>query len=106
MDTPISANTHVPFRKLRFGVVASEDAGHGDAQSAERLDVHRPYESGPDHDKIFHHISDEGFAAASIGQVHRAVLKDGRPVAVKIQYPDVKQVSLKRKRLLRLQLRS
>ena len=25
------------------------------------------------------------FAAASIGQVHRGVLKDGRPVAIKIQ---------------------
>ncbi|KAL9954092.1 hypothetical protein ACROYT_G041586 [Oculina patagonica] len=29
------------------------------------------------------------FAAASIGQVHRGVLKDGRPVAIKIQYPGV-----------------
>ncbi|HEX6255591.1 MAG TPA: AarF/ABC1/UbiB kinase family protein [Euzebyales bacterium] len=27
--------------------------------------------------------------AASIGQVHRATLADGRPVAVKIQYPDI-----------------
>lgn len=27
--------------------------------------------------------------AASIGQVHRATLPDGRPVAVKIQYPDI-----------------
>jgi predicted unusual protein kinase regulating ubiquinone biosynthesis (AarF/ABC1/UbiB family) len=38
------------------------------------------------------HFSDfeqEAFAAASIGQVHRATLNDGRAVAVKIQYPGV-----------------
>lgn len=37
----------------------------------------------------FTDLSDEPMAAASIGQVHRGVLRDGRQVAVKIQYPGV-----------------
>uniref|UniRef100_A0A3Q3MEQ6 NUMB like endocytic adaptor protein n=1 Tax=Mastacembelus armatus TaxID=205130 RepID=A0A3Q3MEQ6_9TELE len=34
-------------------------------------------------------FEDKPFAAASIGQVHHAVLKDGRDIAMKIQYPGV-----------------
>jgi predicted unusual protein kinase regulating ubiquinone biosynthesis (AarF/ABC1/UbiB family) len=34
-------------------------------------------------------IDEQWPLAASIGQVHRATLADGRPVAVKIQYPDI-----------------
>ncbi|HET6734096.1 ABC1 kinase family protein [Mycobacterium sp.] len=39
----------------------------------------------------FASFEDEPMAAASIGQVHRAVLCDGREVVVKIQYPGVAQ---------------
>jgi predicted unusual protein kinase regulating ubiquinone biosynthesis (AarF/ABC1/UbiB family) len=40
-------------------------------------------------DEIYSEFEEEAFAAASIGQVHRATLIDGRKVAVKIQYPGV-----------------
>ena len=40
-------------------------------------------------DEMFESIEEEAVAAASIGQVHRGVLLDGRKVAIKIQYPGV-----------------
>ncbi len=43
-------------------------------------------------DEIFESMEAEAFAAASIGQVHRAKLRDGRDVAVKIQYPLIDQI--------------
>jgi predicted unusual protein kinase regulating ubiquinone biosynthesis (AarF/ABC1/UbiB family) len=39
--------------------------------------------------ELFNEIEPDAFAAASIGQVHRAELLDGRAVAVKIQYPGI-----------------
>ncbi len=47
-------------------------------------------EYGRHPDAIFKKFERQPFAAASIGQVHRATLRDGSLVAVKVQYPGVR----------------
>ena len=62
-------------------------------------------ELGGEPEKVFERWDPLAFAAASIGQVHRAITRDGRAVAVKVQYPgiartvtsDVSNVSLLRR---------
>lgn len=48
-------------------------------------------ELGSPPERVFAEFDREPLAAASIGQVHAARLDDGRPVAVKIQYPGVEE---------------
>ncbi len=43
-------------------------------------------------EEVFHDFERESFAAASIGQVHRAVLESGETVAVKVQRPGIREV--------------
>jgi predicted unusual protein kinase regulating ubiquinone biosynthesis (AarF/ABC1/UbiB family) len=49
-------------------------------------------ELGASPEDIFQKFNTEPIAAASLGQVHEALLKDGRKVAVKIQYPDIEKI--------------
>src|SRR6202041_136466 len=49
-------------------------------------------ELGPDWETKFNAFTREAVAAASLGQVHRAILPDGREVACKLQYPDMPSV--------------
>ncbi|HEX2474597.1 MAG TPA: AarF/ABC1/UbiB kinase family protein [Lacipirellulaceae bacterium] len=46
-------------------------------------------ELGDDPENLFAEFDKHAFAAASLGQVHRARLKTGEEVAVKIQYPGI-----------------
>ncbi|WP_043336263.1 ABC1 kinase family protein [Belnapia moabensis] len=49
-------------------------------------------ELGPTWERRFASFGREAAAAASLGQVHRATLPDGRQVACKLQYPDMPSV--------------
>jgi ABC1 atypical kinase-like domain len=62
--------------------------------------------SRPEH--LFAEWDPEPIAAASIGQVHRAITRDGRAVAVKVQYPGIAEAiaaDLENVALLRRMLR-
>jgi predicted unusual protein kinase regulating ubiquinone biosynthesis (AarF/ABC1/UbiB family) len=48
-------------------------------------------ELGAEPEKLFASFDAEAFAAASLGQVHRARLRSGEEVVVKIQYPGVEK---------------
>ena len=46
-------------------------------------------ELGPDWRAKFSSFGEQAAAAASLGQVHKATAPDGRPLAVKLQYPEM-----------------
>jgi predicted unusual protein kinase regulating ubiquinone biosynthesis (AarF/ABC1/UbiB family) len=65
-------------------------------------------ELGAKVENYFTEISESAYASASIGQVHRGRLRDGREVVVKIQYPGVAEMvesDLKNLRMFLLSVR-
>jgi len=54
---------------------------------------------------VFSHFEREPIAAASLAQVHKATLKDGRVVAVKVQYPGIEEIVQNDLRNIRFLLR-
>jgi predicted unusual protein kinase regulating ubiquinone biosynthesis (AarF/ABC1/UbiB family) len=62
-------------------------------------------ELGQPLNKSFVHFDEQPFAAASIGQVHKATLHNGTPVVVKVQYPGVDEACESDLKQVRLALR-
>ncbi|ENU81607.1 hypothetical protein F975_00216 [Acinetobacter sp. ANC 3789] len=62
-------------------------------------------ELGQPLEKLFTHFNETPFAAASIGQVHRATLNNGQDVVVKVQYPGVDHACESDLKQIRLALR-
>ena len=62
-------------------------------------------QAGKKLNEVFSFFDETPFASASIGQTHRAILKDGTKVVVKIQHPEVARLIATDLALFRLALR-
>lgn len=84
MDGALPAAAEPVFRKVLSKLQASAPSLSWDvAQAVLREELGSI-------DEHFASIEEEPFAAASIGQVHRGTLQDGVEVAIKIQYPGIR----------------
>ncbi|MBY6217387.1 ABC1 kinase family protein [Qipengyuania aquimaris] len=98
---------HLRGAAMKLGQMISMDAGdllppelseilarlreRADFMPPNQLDKVLSAEWGKDWRKRFRRFEPRPIAAASIGQVHRAMLPDGRLLAIKVQYPGIAQ---------------
>ena len=98
---------HLRGAAMKLGQMISMDAGdvlppelsailarlreNADFMPPHQLDKVLAADWGKDWRKLFRRFEPRPIAAASIGQVHRAMLPDGRLLAIKVQYPGVAQ---------------
>lgn len=82
-------STHADF--LPAGIRDELAKGCHQVTPLDRALVHKVFRSefGMAPHQLFATFEANAFAAASLGQVHRATLADGRAVAVKVQYPGI-----------------
>ncbi len=98
---------HLRGAAMKLGQMISMDAGdvlppeltdilaklrdRADFMPARQLDKVLAQQWGSDWRKRFRRFEPRPIAAASIGQVHRALTRDGKMLAIKVQYPGVAQ---------------
>ena len=99
--------SHLRGAAMKLGQMISMDAGdflppelsrimgrlRDDAHHMPPAQLHQVLarEWGPDWRMRFRHFEIRPIAAASIGQVHRAITRDGVELAIKVQYPGVRE---------------
>ncbi|WP_114522508.1 AarF/ABC1/UbiB kinase family protein [Altererythrobacter sp. ZODW24] len=98
--------SHLRGAAMKLGQMISMDAGdmlppelsnilaglrdNANFMPARQLDKVLIAEWGPEWRKQFRRFEPRPIAAASIGQVHRAVTRDDRTLAIKVQYPGIR----------------
>jgi len=99
-------SAHADF--LPEGVRAQLAKGCYQVTPLNRALVHKVFRQQFDQapESLFASFEHDAFAAASLGQVHRATLVDGTPVAVKVQYPGIGASIKSDIRMLRVMLQT
>ncbi len=85
-------STRADFVPAAYMEALSRLQDHVEPFSFEKVQAIVSVEIGARLGKAFQEFDPKPFASASLGQVHKAVLRSGQPVVVKVQRPDAREV--------------